>query len=961
MAGPGGVEVGRISIRVVPDTSKFREELNAKLKKEIKGLKIEIPVTADISGVRQELKKAQDEAKGAGKIKLDVEADGDGIVRETRRIRQLAQKAIGAIKAIVDINIPASLVIIKAQMAIIRKQVQGYRISLPLDLVGWTKWLGIVTAVSGILLAIPHILGAIGGAVQVAGGLLALLPALAAGAAAGIATLVVGLKGFFSALGASGDPVAFEEALKKLTPAAQEAARALATFKEPLGEIRKAVQEELFKGMKQPLLDLKKLLPPIKTGLTGVAGGIRDMAKDWIKMATSQQSIKDTGTILGNIKKGFAAARPAAANFGQALRDITVVGSSFFTQFGTALSNVTKKFADWAAKARETGQMQQWIDRAIEKTKQFFRVLGNIINALQNITKGLRSGMGEDFLSMMERLTTNLKNFTGTKEFQDSLKALGQVMREVIDIGVEVFKELFSTLGRVFKDLTPFLLSFARGLGAIIVGGLKIIGPMLQSMAKWLSENKAVMAPLLVTLVALVTAFKLFVTVANGIIAVKKSIDSLKAAGEILGTVGSKIGELAANVGKAAVDIVKSSAKIVAAWINQAAWAVRTAVTSSAIWIQEAAKSAAFTARYYAIMAKEAIAAWLKMAAAAVTNAAKITLAWLSNLIRMVAAQTAQMAVAVARWVAAWVAMAAAALAQAARIALAWLIALGPIAIVIAAIIALVILIILNWDTLVNAIRTAWDACWKFVSDIITWIVQKFNDFMSFLGGIVDSIGNFLGNIVEFFDNLKNGIANAIKAAIKWIGDLPGKILQLFKDVGSWLYNAGKDLIMGLVNGVKAMAKKLWDAAVRVVKSAIDAVKNFLGIGSPSKLMKQYGKWTGQGLVLGMQAMVSDVASTAGKMAGAVVDAFKNTGDVGSEWAQNIAAEAPAAMAQIEKLANAANSVQAKEWTAQLTAEDVQPMKDQVLDALATGITIELDGRNVTKSVNKNNLQNRRR
>jgi phage-related protein len=42
--GPGGFSVGRVSIQVVPDTSNFRKELQAKLKQAIKGLKVEIPV-----------------------------------------------------------------------------------------------------------------------------------------------------------------------------------------------------------------------------------------------------------------------------------------------------------------------------------------------------------------------------------------------------------------------------------------------------------------------------------------------------------------------------------------------------------------------------------------------------------------------------------------------------------------------------------------------------------------------------------------------------------------------------------------------------------------------------------------------------------------------------------------------------------------------------------------------------
>lgn len=54
--GPGGFSVGRVSIQVVPDTSKFREKLLAELKKEIKGLKVEIPVDVDAAKAVAQLK-----------------------------------------------------------------------------------------------------------------------------------------------------------------------------------------------------------------------------------------------------------------------------------------------------------------------------------------------------------------------------------------------------------------------------------------------------------------------------------------------------------------------------------------------------------------------------------------------------------------------------------------------------------------------------------------------------------------------------------------------------------------------------------------------------------------------------------------------------------------------------------------------------------------------------------------
>lgn len=54
--GPGGFSVGRVSIQVVPDTSKFREKLLTELKKEIKGLKVEIPVDVDATKAVAQLK-----------------------------------------------------------------------------------------------------------------------------------------------------------------------------------------------------------------------------------------------------------------------------------------------------------------------------------------------------------------------------------------------------------------------------------------------------------------------------------------------------------------------------------------------------------------------------------------------------------------------------------------------------------------------------------------------------------------------------------------------------------------------------------------------------------------------------------------------------------------------------------------------------------------------------------------
>ena len=78
------------------------------------------------------------------------------------------------------------------------------------------------------------------------------------------------------------------------------------------------------------------------------------------------------------------------------------------------------------------------------------------------------------------------------------------------------------------------------------------------------------------------------------------------------------------------------------------------------------------------------------------------------------------------------------------------------------------------------------------------------------------------------------------------------------------------NLIKGIANGVKSAAKSLADGVVNAAKAALDAAKDFLGINSPSTVMRdQVGKMIGLGMVEGIKdstrlvnAAMSDLNST---------------------------------------------------------------------------------------------------
>jgi len=76
----------------------------------------------------------------------------------------------------------------------------------------------------------------------------------------------------------------------------------------------------------------------------------------------------------------------------------------------------------------------------------------------------------------------------------------------------------------------------------------------------------------------------------------------------------------------------------------------------------------------------------------------------------------------------------------------------------------------------------------------------------------------------------------------------------------------GRALIQGMINGIKAMAQKIGDAAAGVVTFAINKAKEAAGMKSPSKVMREVGFMFGLGFALGIPLAASDVNAAAERM-----------------------------------------------------------------------------------------------
>lgn len=149
---------------------------------------------------------------------------------------------------------------------------------------------------------------------------------------------------------------------------------------------------------------------------------------------------------------------------------------------------------------------------------------------------------------------------------------------------------------------------------------------------------------------------------------------------------------------------------------------------------------------------------------------------------------------------------------------------------------------------------------------IITSITQLM---AQLLATIVQNLPQMLQKGIELIGKLAAGLIQAIPQAVKAIVDLNDGMVRIFTGF-DWL-SLGRDIINGIINGLNAAGSALWDAITNIARGAFQSVKNFFGIGSPSKLMRdEIGEMIPAGIAIGIEdnmkpltTAMHDIADTA--------------------------------------------------------------------------------------------------
>ena len=123
------------------------------------------------------------------------------------------------------------------------------------------------------------------------------------------------------------------------------------------------------------------------------------------------------------------------------------------------------------------------------------------------------------------------------------------------------------------------------------------------------------------------------------------------------------------------------------------------------------------------------------------------------------------------------------------------------------------------------------------------------------IGNLASSIISNLPKIINAGVNIIGSLVSGLVSAVpQLIGQIPGIIGQVFTSftTADW-GSIGRNIITGIGRGISGAAGWLWDTLVGALGGLVDSALDFLGIHSPSTVMRDMvGQWIPRGIGVGI-------------------------------------------------------------------------------------------------------------
>ena len=512
-------QVGRLSVRVLPDTTRFREDLKKaleraerglsvsieatvelaqgtlqKVKAQLEGLEAEIPATIDAKGLKPRVEailhsidadlpvgvdpserfQAELEALRQSVEQIDAEVPVVPHISNTFRLRtrlmhltrpRLVNVAVTLNKASYT-RVATALAALSGGRAFndISKQVR--RVTKNLD--RFAGVLGVVLPLVGSLSAL--LIGAGGAFLTLGGSVLSIIPGLLAlpgiltGSLIGIGIMVAALWDF-------------SKVLEDLVP--------------KYDHLQNLISDNFWAKAEAPIRNLaEKALPMLEDGLGSTATALGTFFASLSDTLASQGNLDLLDESFGYLSEAITIASEGIKPFTNAIIELGTVGMSYMPGLAKSFNEMALSFDNWVSKNTESGQMFEWIDTAIFNVQELGRVIVGASGVLGAFHMAASNAGGPTLTSLadgLESVNTALRGpawqgalttvFLGASQAIDALgpgvRALGDAfidmaptIGQILVLSGQLVSDGFEALATVFEQpaFQGGLLNFFEGL-----------------------------------------------------------------------------------------------------------------------------------------------------------------------------------------------------------------------------------------------------------------------------------------------------------------------------------------------------------------------------------------------------------------------------------------------------------------------------------------------------------------
>lgn len=818
------------------------------------------------------------------------------------------------------------------------------------------------------------------------------VPGALVGIVAAVGVLKAAFAGVEDAVKAAFDtenPEKFDEVIKKLSPAAQDFAKALQANVPELVKFQQGLQESFFQGghLSSVLVGGIGALKSLQPQLRGVAGDLGKASLGFARFALSADTLSFVRASITSLRTALHNISPAMTPLLEGLRSVGTVGLPLLDKLSASVGNVGQRFGEWLSAISSDGRLQAWIDTALATLKTLGDIAKNVGSILQSVFSAA-SATGGGLLNTISQITGQFATFLKSTEGKAAITAL---FTGIATVARELAPILTTLAGALAGALGPALEQLATGVGPALLEVVQALAPAFGPLAGAIAAVATAIAPILPPVAQLVA---MLVTLGAGVLT--SIATNLQPVIELLG--GAMSGALASlapvleqvvamlpGFATAGLQLAQALLPLVPSLIEFAT-ALSTALLPYLPQImanvQQLIPPLIELATLFAGQlagALQAVIPYIPMIVEAIVNLQGTILTMLTvgvqllNFIVRLGQFFLSIPGIIGGAIAAFVSLVVGGFNTvktavstgittvigfftslpgrigSALAALPGLLfslgtnALNRLAFAFGQGIGIVLSLAINTPrrigaalaslgpTLVGLAQRAWAALRGAFSAGISNAASLAHTLPGRVRGAISSLGGILSSLARAaWAALRNAFSSGISNAASLASSLPGRIRSAVGNLGGLLVSAGADAIRGLVNGIRGAIGSAVSAAADAGRAVISGIKSTLHISSPSKEMIKIGRFVTQGLRIGLLGTAKQVQAASTKLANYVRDAFSDK--LISRGQRNSVLNTLAkGTAQMKTLVNRANSASAKLKTSQANLAAVQKSYNETL------------------------------